>query len=356
MNDPRDGQDEGINVLILADPGLCARRAEAARELFEEELTQVYGNATVTVQTQFLGISDHNTIDMGSVDAVREDFEPIDVALMLTEMPRRSEGRPLIAELHPEKSAATLSYPTIGLFAPRQRLVNAFMACVLRLTAGGTEEDRDRVAASWNQWSEPSEGPPRLRSRAVTGAVRTVTGMVATNAPWRAFPKLSSALAAASGAGAFGIFYNSIWTMSAALSPVRLLLIGLLAIILMTGWLIFRNSLWERPSTKDRTMVLLYYNLSTVLTIFLCVLGLYLSLVVLILCASLVIISPDFMATILQEPAKFARYVDIAWLSAAMGVVAGGLGSGFDDETDLEQLTHSRREQLRRLSREDEEH
>ncbi|MGP5078596.1 hypothetical protein ACTXKZ_11075 [Brachybacterium alimentarium] len=38
---------------------------------------------------------------------------------------------------------------------------------------------------------------------------------------------------AASATGAFGIFYNSIWQMSAALSTPRLLLIGLLAMTSM---------------------------------------------------------------------------------------------------------------------------
>ncbi|MGP5078595.1 hypothetical protein ACTXKZ_11070 [Brachybacterium alimentarium] len=46
----------------------------------------------------------------------------------------------------------------------------------------------------------------------------------------------------------------------------------------------------------DATTVLLYYNLSTVLTLFLCVLSLYVALVVLVLGGSLVVIDPDFMS------------------------------------------------------------
>ncbi|WP_259878339.1 hypothetical protein [Brachybacterium muris] len=34
--------------------------------------------------------------------------------------------------------------------------------------------------------------------------------------------------------------------------------------------------------------------------------------------------------------------------NAALGVVAGGLGASFDDETDLRSLTHGRRENQRR--------
>lgn len=59
-------------------------------------------------------------------------------------------------------------------------------------------------------------------------------------------------------------------------------------------------------------------------------------------------IDPDYMAGIMEEPVGLSNYVDLAWLGAAMGVVAGGLGTSFDESTDLRQLTHGRREMQRR--------
>lgn len=49
------------------------------------------------------------------------------------------------------------------------------------------------------------------------------------------------------------------------------------------------------------------------------------------------------------------RYLDIAWLSAAMGVVAGALGSSFDNDTDLRNLTHGQRERQRMFTEEERE-
>lgn len=341
----------GISVLVLADPGLCVHRAQSIQERFEAELTRVFGSATVHVQPQLLGINDSNTLEFATIGSTRADYEHVDVLLMITEMPRHADGKTLIAEIFPEVTAAVLSYPTIGVLAGRQQWVSLLMACAVRLVDGATDEDLDRYTLRWNRWTEPTDGRPgRLHAHAVTGVPRTIVGMVATNAPWRAAPQLSSALAAASAAGAFGIFYNSIWQMSAALSTARLLLIGLLAISLMVLWLLASNRLWERPVQDNATAVLVYYNLSTVLTLFLCVLALYLALFAMILGASLVMIDPGFMAEILGQPARFARYVDIAWLSATLGVVAGGLGATFDDSTDLRQLTHGSRENQRRPS------
>ncbi|MBB5832992.1 hypothetical protein [Brachybacterium aquaticum] len=339
----------GVSVLVLSDPGQCTARAEVVQERFEQELTRVFGAATVRVRPQFFGVSDTRTLDFAPIDTLRGGFDRVDAVLILTEMPRLSHGRPEIAKLFPEESAAALSYPALGVLAGERRLVGLFMSCVLRLVDGAPAEERERYALRWNRWTEPREGSPGyLHSHTITGMPRTVLGMVATNAPWRTAPQLSSALAAAAAVGAFGIFYTSIWQMSAALPTTRLLLIGLLAITLMVLWLLLSNGLWERAGRTAPGEVFVYYNLSTLLTLFLCVLALYLALFVVILGASLVVIDPDYMTDIMGTSVGLTNYVDLAWLSAAMGVVAGGLGTSFDESTDLRQLTHGRREMQRR--------
>ena len=344
-------EDRGICVLVLSDPGQCTARATAVQGLFEQELERVFGSATVEVRPQFLGVSDTRTLDFRPINALREEFTRVDAVLLLTEMPRLSHGRPEIAKLIPDQHAASLSYPTLGVLAGRRRLIALFMSCVLRLVDNAPEEERERYDLRWNRWLEPeaAEDAARyLHAHTLTGVPRTVLGMVATNAPWRTAPQLSSALAAASAAGAFGVFYSSIWQMSAALSTGRLVMIGLLAITSMVVWLLLSNGLWERASHAEPAEVLVYYNLSTVLTLFLCVLALYLTLFVLILAAGLVVIDPDFMEQIVQRPTELSSYTGIAWLSAAMGVVAGGLGTSFDESTDLRHLTHGQREIARR--------
>lgn len=339
----------GVTVLVLADPGQCTQRARSVQERFEHELTGLYGESTVHVRTQFLGVSEANTLEFSSIAALRADYDHVDAVLLLTEMPRRSHGKPQIAEIFADEYAAALSYPTIGVLSSRQRLTSLFTSCVLRIVGGVDDETRERYQLRWNRWTEPADGSPAyLHAHTITGVPRTVLGMVATNAPWRAIPKMSSALAAAAATGAFGVFYNSIWQMSDALSTARLLAIGALAMTLMVLWLILSNGLWERSRDTNPTELFLYYNLSTVVTLFLAVFGLYVALVVVILAAGLVVIDPDFMSQILQKEATFSNYLDIAWLSAALGVVAGGLGTSFDEKTDLRQLTHGRREMQRR--------
>ena len=112
----------------------------------------------------------------------------------------------------------------------------------------------------------------------------------------------------------------------------------------MVGWLITINRLWDRPVNEHLAQVVFYYNLSTVLTLIICVTGLYALLVIGILAGGLIVIDPEFMAQTIHRPeARLTNYLDIAWLSAAMGVVAGALGSSFDSDIDLKNLTHAQR-------------
>lgn len=168
-------------------------------------------------------------------------------------------------------------------------------------------------------------------------------GMTMANDPWRTVPKLSGALAAASATGAFGIFYSSIWQMSTYLSTARLLSIGATAILVMVSWLIVNHKLWDEPRSDSLATVVMYYNLSTVLTLLITVFALYAGLVGLILLGGLIVIDPEFMTAQIRQEATVANYLDIAWLSAAMGVVAGGIGASFDSDLDVKRLTHGQR-------------
>src|SRR5690625_5801804 len=69
-------------------------------------------------------------------------------------------------------------------------------------------------------------------------------GTIPSNQPSHMPATLTNSIALGAAAGAFGIFYGSIWDLSSALSPVRLLFISLIVTMLMGFWLILKNSLW----------------------------------------------------------------------------------------------------------------
>lgn len=340
---------DGVNVLVLADPGIPTRRINSVKDDFEETLQELFSPPiSVYTRTEMIRIDPHNSLDFKRAQEVTTEYEGVNVTLVLTEIPRHTEGKPLMAEIFPDSNLGVISCPTLGAWATKKRILKALVDCTIRLSPTNDRRDPAEYGLRWSQWGEHDKtGSLVLHAHTFTGGPRTVMGMTLANQPWRTVPHLSGALAAASATGAFGIFYNSIWEMAESLSIFRLLFIGVLAMTAMGLWLLLSNRLWDRPKHEKFSTVVLLYNLSTVLTLGLLMLFLYLSLMVLILLGGLAVIDPSFMSEILGSEAEFINYLEIAWLSAAMGTVAGALGSGFDSDETLKQLTHGQRERQR---------
>lgn len=348
----------GVRVLLVADPGLPTARARSIEQRLQRHLDEVYSPPiSLDVHTAMLRLRADGTLDLSqALEHARSADDPHAV-LLLTEIPRLHEGRPLIAEIFPEYNIAVVSCPTLGVLTSTHRILDTLLACTVRMAPPRDDRDASRYARRWAQWEEVADAEEHrmlLGSRMIGGA-RTVTGMVAGNEPLRTAPRLSSALAAASATGAFGIFYSSIWSMSMYLSTSRLLGIGALAVLALTAWLIVGNRLWDAPRREGLARVVLLYNLSTVLTLLMAGGLLYLALVVAIFLGAIIVIAPDYLSATIEQEATVGRYLDIAWLSAAMGVVAGALGSSFDRDTDLRTLTHGQRERQRQYTEEEEQ-
>lgn len=338
-----------FHIRLLADPGLPTRRVNSIQESFTEEARRLLpGEVTVSSETRMLRIRPDATLDIDAVREMQQDDAEAEAVIMLTEIPRHTKGHPLISEIFPEHNVAIVSCPTLGAWATKSRIQKVFTASLLRLLPDGVGPRTKKYDQRWSRWKSTERGEGLgLFAHTLTGGPRTVAGMVLGNDPLRTVPKLSSALAAAAATGAFGIFYSSIWQMADALSPLRLMLVGLAAVITMIGWLILRNGLWDRPKNRSLATVVTLYNGSTAITLLACIMMLYLLLVGVIFLSSLVIIDAQYLATTLGSEVTLLNYLDIAWFSAGMGVFAGAIGSSFDSGVDLRRLTHGQRERQR---------
>ncbi|AZT99285.1 hypothetical protein CXR27_19010 [Brevibacterium aurantiacum] len=322
-----------------------SRRAASIHSSLESYLREAYGiTTTLHTRTDTIYLTPERELALGAVEDLRDDYPDVNIILILTEIPRHTQGDPLIAEVHSDRNLAVVSCPTLGAWATKRRIIKVMMSAVNKLVPWDPEATTRKFLLGWSNWSNNEDSHHQsLHAHTITGGPRLILGMTIANEPWRTAPKLSGALAAASATGAFGIFYSSIWQMSTYLSTLRLLSIGAVAILVMVAWLIVSHKLWDRPVSERLATVVMYYNLSTVLTLLITVIALYATLVILILLGGLVVIDPEFMTQQIQQDASFANYLDIAWLSAAMGVVAGGIGASFDTDVDVQRLTHGQR-------------
>lgn len=342
-----------FTITVYSDPG---RTSWMVRELLsadrddEEETAHWAHSAAVRHKQVLIPLREDGTLDLHEAKAwARQDAA--DITVVITEIPRMEGSDPRVAELNFTDKLAVISMPTLGPIFAKRSLRRELGRSVDALVFESPEEAHSRGGFN-SRVEELSDDVVYLTPRrSFPSRIWSTLGMVAANEPLWSMPKLSGVFAASAATGAFGIFFNSIWQMADFLPVWRLAVVMGIAIIVVTGWLILANRMWDRPSSVGGAKLAAMYNTSTVLTLVVSVASLYAILFAGILIVALLLIDPEFMR---QEVGSgdFTAYLDIAWLSASMGTVAGAIGSNFDESADVENLTQGSRE-LKRYPRDE---
>ncbi|GAA2013272.1 hypothetical protein [Brevibacterium samyangense] len=363
---------EPLSVSIVADPGFTTtvteralhlgRDAEAVADGGERRVPGVRSADPALADYDFrlsrrtVPLRENGALMLSRVRSWARENIGGDVLVVITEVPRRRGRRPKVWEVFPEDRVIVVSLPALGAI----RLVRRLRDTVLEALAALEEDSPDRVARRGEDLEHgsarsvadesPAEGALVAFSRRRPARLLLVAGMVRSNRPFHSFARLSGCLAAATATAGFGVFYSSVWQMAQALSPWRLGLVSLVVVFAMVLWLVVRNGFWDRGGLLGGRVEAAMYNASTVVTLLLGVVTLYLTLYLGILLASFAVIEIEFLSQTIGEEAGSGAYFRIAWLSASLGTFAGGLGSNFDSGTDIGRLTHGRRLAARVLS------
>ncbi len=347
----RDDTAEDVTILLYSDPG---RTSWWVRRLLEEQGEGWSRGAELVHKQVLIPLREDSTVDLDAVQEwARED--EADLSVVITEVPRMAGRRPKRTELHFKEGLAVISLPTLGPVRIRGCLRRELRRAVDALVYDSTEAAEDKgMMADRVERQDGEETVYSTTARLFPGRLWVTLGMVAANEPFWSMPKLSGVFSAAAATGAFGVFFSTIWEMATFLPTWRLAMVSVIAISIVVTWLILANRLWDRSNVVGGKKEAFMYNTSTVTSLLVSVASLYLLLALGILGMGLLLIDPGFMTETIGEDATFTNYLDIAWLSASMGVVAGAIGSNFDDDADLKNLTQGSRE-AQRYPRDDEQ-
>ncbi|MEH3155700.1 MAG: hypothetical protein PGN29_10240 [Gordonia paraffinivorans] len=326
------------DVRIVVDPGPPARTVEKVRDVLASRLRERLGVTSLTVDAETLTLGPEG--DLLVPELVERTRRHSSVAAVVTEFPRIRGRREVMVEINRERCTALVSLPALGL-VPNRRLVGVVVDAVHRL------RDPDATSSMRGAHWSSGDGTESLSTRSSFGRTRMVLGMVRGNRPWRLIPTLTGVMAAAAATASFGVFYSSIWAMANKLSPWRLAGLSVLAVLVMTVWLIANNRLWEKRGALPAYRARLY-NAATTLTIVLNAAVLYAGLFVVALCTALAVIDSGYLAGQIGGDLGFRGYVCLAWLATSMGTVAGAVGSSADSYDDILSATYGHRERARR--------
>ncbi|MEV6442875.1 hypothetical protein [Amycolatopsis sp. NPDC051716] len=351
---------EALVVGLLTDDGLPGQLAGRIADDLPARLARDLGEETswrVEHETQSLPLNEEGDIPMLALAEERRAEHGWDLLVLITDLPRRAGTVPIASDYNGDHGVAMVSLPALGALRLRGRASRLVIHLVRHLVAHRSEKEADPPRGILDRLRELVTPTRHIRGRGaadehlalvgVRGRLRLLAGMIRDNRPWRLVPNLAGATAAAAATAAYGIITTSFWKLAEALPALRLAGITVLAIVVMSGWLMVHNHLWDSPSGHSERQKALLYNASTALTLSIGVACMYAILFVLALVASIVLIEGSYFGEVLGHPAGPASYLKLVWLSTSVGIVAGAVGSSVEDEDRVRRATYSRRERER---------
>lgn len=348
-----------IVVGLIADPGLPLSLGTTLKASLPEQLTRELDHQ-VTWRVELAGFSlpldKQGEVELNIHARQLKQEHGWDYLVYMTDLPKYENDEPLISSVNTGYGSAVIVLPALGLVR-KKRLRRALLQVIAALHGVRDPHLRnlqgspppavrfsvERTIEAADVYDDAFETVKGVRGRSLL-----LLGMVRSNRPWRVVPRLSSAMAAALATGAFGVFYTSIWSMADYLPPLRLAIISLLSVLVMGSWLMLHNRLWERPTGSHHKEKHVMYNLATATTILSAIFLMYVALFTVILAGSLIIIDAEFLSLELGHEVGISEYVNLSWLAASLGTIAGAVGSSLDDEESVRRATFSQREYERR--------
>jgi hypothetical protein len=349
-----------IVVGLLTDPSLPADVARKAAQRLPQALDErVDGRFHWVVRVHaepVEAVADHDRL-MDKARA-RVDGTGWDMAVCLVDLPVTTSNGVLAAAVDLRHRTALCSLPALGGLALRRRTVDLIAALVAELlpllhgpaTAVGADRPRRDRAHGRSiralRRVAPSDDDVDIELTVRRGGRgRLLAGLVRTARPWRLALGLSKPLAAAATGSAFGLLYTSIWSLGAALGPVRLTAACAGSVALLIVWLVFGHGLWESRAAAGGHARLL--NVATLITTGLGALLFATALFAMNVLAALVVVPPDLLSRTIGEPVGLTEFLRVPLMATVLGIVAGAVGAGLEDDSAVRNAAYSHREQSR---------
>jgi hypothetical protein len=264
------------------------------------------------------------------------------LALVITDLPLRDNGKPVSRRASRTHGVAVVSLPALGPLHVRPRLRRALVELVDELL-GRVDEEADDVLRELTAKNEERVAilRPLFVAAVLFSHLRLLLGMVRANRPWRLAGRLYAALVAALAVGAYGVVTSDIWRLSIALDWWRLTITAAVSITITIATVIVVPGLWERTSDPRVRGQVVLFNLATAATVTLGIVSLYAVLFLLILAGAGLVTAPQTFAQAVGRDVGFADYATLAWFVASLSTIGGALGSALDSEDAVRAAAYS---------------
>ena len=351
--------NEVVRVFLVSDPDLPAELARRlARELPDLLARRLSTEVEWQVRTVTAPLVGDEQLDIARLADVVGELMPAedwDVGVFVTDLPRRAGLRPVAAEIDNEHRLALVSIPTLGVWRLYRNVREAVVGLIAEVTASDFGANpvlrrRRSLSAQSLPAADGEQRGVRLVGSPLLGNTRMVAGMVRANQPWRLFLGLSRSLVGVFATAAYGLINNTAWQLGAALGGLRQILLAIVSVAVLVAWLIVDHELWERPKDRGAKGRAVLYNTTTLITLLIGVLCLYVTLFVVLVAADVLLLDRSVLAQTLSHEPRWSDELAIVWFLSSASLIGGALGSGFEDDSVVRRAAYGVRQRQRLAS------
>jgi hypothetical protein len=333
------------SILIVADPGAPVAIAERLSDSLPGVLAECApadGKWNVSVRRHAYPIDEQAEV-VEVVRAVDPSSEAQDIVIYLTDLPRRLETTPVVADISLSDRFGMISIPSVGGLSIDRRVRNVAQTVVAEVS--GQQDDRHRSMKQLTRMQD--DDVVRYVAPSTLSRLRLLMGMVYANRPWRLAAGMSKVIMAAFATGAVSLAYPTMWQLSETMGPWRMSVATILATAAMVAWLVLDHELWERPQSADEREKAAMYNAATLVTLIIGVAIFHIGLFILLLLTAWWTLPPQLIADNIGHSVDLPTLLRMAWLVAAIATLGGALGSGMEDDDAVKAAAYGLRHRQR---------
>jgi hypothetical protein len=348
-------QGDLLVIGVLAADGLAPDVADHLADDIAIDLCKRFNGVDWRAEVVHAPPADPGVGTRQTVEAVRRLMleRGWDVGVGLTDLPLRTDGRPVSAQASATHGVGLVSVPAFGATGLRSRLRCAVVRLVEGVLGesvgrgGGRPGRDDRMDTRLSEIGSPVSRVQTLEV-GTAGFVATVVranlgllaGMIRANRPLQLVARLSGTLLAALGTAAVVLASANFWTLADAMSAPRLTLLTAVSLVVIVVALVLAHGLWERADTTATRERVILFNVATVVTLAIGVAALYAALFAVDFLAGVLLIPQDQMNVAVQHHSNGETYLKVAWLVASLATVGGALGSLVESDDSVRAATY----------------
>lgn len=364
---PQTTERKTMVIGLLAAPGLLHELARHVANELGDDLSARFPDFSwqIVVKKEPLAGPQGSGEDLIKVARQRLLDKGWDLAICLTDLPLHVGRRPVTAHASAALGVGIISVPALGALHLESNLRLAVVNLIEALvgegapdadTAGHNGERLSRVRDRLEELSSPmgridvaDDRTFRFVTTPSEGNLRLMIGMLRANRPWRVVVGLSRALVASVGTAAFALTSPGVWMIAHGMGLAQMLAAAVASIAAICVSLMVAHGLWERNSARSleaRRRIALF-NTTTVLTVLIGVLTLYVTQLIINIAVVRLLIAPSVLQRNVHSPVGIGDYLWLAWLATSMATVGGALGAALENNDAVREAAYGYRPELR---------